>query len=287
MTNILTNIIPDPDTGLYSSRVAGINENEIYIDNFGWAYQTVLFYLADTNSPISNPNKQQSDYENKLSYWNNVFFIPNTTFNPGVDTSGWVLHVDMGWVFLAPQIFEQQQYAPFWLWCENLSLGISNWCFFDRSYIGEHWSFEQQYINASALTTGELIYGNKQLSGTVTVSSGSKNVIGVNTSFDFDVNPGDTVVIAGEEIVVDTRISDTSLTLISPHLAGASGVPIYEKVFIVEPGKLEGFGVYLWVHEKQQYRAFIKNSENRIFMSNVAINTTPPTSGGIDYIRVR
>ena len=287
MANILANIIPDPDTGLYSSRVSGINGNEVYIDDYGWAYQTVLFYLADLLSPIdpsealtgtvsvssgatsvtgnntiftselsigkkikigtqvfkvvsvvSDTNiqidnahtsgasgvtayinlKTESDYENKLSHWSNFFVIPPTTFNPGIDRRGWVFHADTGWTWLAPQVFEQQQYAPFWLWFGGLSLGTSSqWCYFDRSFIGQHWSFEKQYINPIPTNTSEKIY-------------------------------------------------DT-----------ASGIDI------VEPGKLEGFGVYLWVHEKQQFRSFIKNSENRIFMSNSDIKTTP---GTINYINV-
>jgi len=222
MTNILTNIIPDPDTGLYSSRIAGINGNECIVDDFEASdfadmQDTVLFYL-----------KNDTDDSNKLSFWANNHLIPVSTFNPGVDRRGWVFYVDMGWIFLEPQIFEQQQYAPFWIWTDNLFLDYPanssqqkiKWCYFDRSYIGGHWSFEKQYINPNPTNTSDKIY-------------------------------------------------DT-----------ASGIDI------VESGKVEGFGVYLWVHRLTEYRSFIKNSQNKIFMSNVATNTTPPTSGGIDYIRV-
>jgi hypothetical protein len=232
MTNILTNIIPDPDTGLYSSRVLGINGNECIINDYGASdfadmQDTVLFYL-----------KNDTDNSNKLSFWVNKHLIPSLTFNPGIDRKGWVLHIEviqssvifgLGWTWLEPQIFEQQQYAPIWIWPDQLFLDYPTnssqqkikWCYFDRSYIGGHWSFEKQYINTNPTNTSDKIY-------------------------------------------------DT-----------ASGIDI------VESGKVEGFGVYLWVDRLQEYRSFIINSEYKIFMSNVAINTTPPTSGGIDYIRVR
>jgi len=289
MPNILANIIPDPDTGLYSSRVAGINGNEVYIDSLGgWTYQTVLFYLADLSSPIdpskaltgtvsvstgttnitgnntiftselsigskikigaqvfkvisvvSDTNiqidsahtggasgvtaytnlKTESDYENKLSYWSNVFLIPSNTFNPGIDKRGWVFHVDTDWTWLDPQVFEQQQYAPFWIWPEGLNLGVSSkWCYFDRSYIGEHWSFQKQYINPNPTNSSDNIY---------------------------DTVPG---------------------------------------IDIVDVGKVEGFGVYLWVNQLQEYRSFIKNSEGQIFMSNERVNQPAKQ---LDYVKVK
>ena len=255
----------------------------------GWAYNSLLFYLTDTTNPISSPTKTQSDYENKLSYWNNIFFIPTGTFNPGIDRRGWVFLINTGWTWLEPQIFEQQQYAPIWMWFHELKYNGNSieWCYLDRSYIGQHWCFEQQYINPVA-SGGELIYGNKQLTGTVTVSSGSKNVTGVNALFNSEISSGDTVVIAGEEIVVDSITSDTSLTLVSTHSAGANGVPIYEKIYIVEPGKLEGFGVRLYVHNlrgngDEGMRAFIINSSSQVFMST---ETVDQPSKQLTYVKV-
>jgi len=213
MANILTNIIPDPDTGLYSSRVAGINGNECVIDNFGASdfasmEDTVLFYL-----------KNDTDYSNKLSFWGNNCLIPITTFNPGIDKRGWVFHVDTDWTWLDPQVFEQQQYAPFWIWPEGLNLGASSkWCYFDRSYIGEHWSFQKQYINPNPTNSSDNIY---------------------------DTVPG---------------------------------------IDIVDVGKVEGFGVYLWVNQLQEYRSFIKNSESKIFMSNERVNQPAKQ---LDYVKVK
>lgn len=215
MVNILTNIIPDPDTGLYSSRVLGINGNELYIDsNTGWVFNSLLFYLTDTTNPISSPAKYQSDYENKLSYWSNSFTIDPGTFNPGIDRRGWVYLLNTGWTFLVPLVFEQQQYAPIWMWFpfsyNNVSL---KWCYLDRSYIGQHWCFEKQYINP---------------------------------------------VASGLETIYDD------------HLGG--------NIKIFESGKLEGFGVRLYVHnlrgtnEDEGMRAFIINSSSQIFMSTETVS---------------
>lgn len=68
------------------------------------------------------------------------------------------------------------------------------------------------------------------LTGTVTVSAGTKNVVGVSTSFASGFNVGDIVRIGAQDVIINTIANNTHMTLKSNHTAGASGVT-YSKVF--------------------------------------------------------
>lgn len=62
------------------------------------------------------------------------------------------------------------------------------------------------------------------LPGTVSVTLGTPNVTGVGTAFESYFRVGGQIIIAAETHTVATIISDTSLTLLSNHGAGAAGV---------------------------------------------------------------
>lgn len=285
MANILDSIIPDPDTGLYSSRVLGINGNECIINNYGASdfaglENTVLFYL-----------KNDTDDSNKLSFWLNNHLLPVSSFNPGIDRRGWVFLINTGWTWLEPQIFEQQQYAPIWMWFNDLQ------------------------------------YPFEPLTGTVSVSLGATNVTGNNTIFTVELSIGKKIKIGTQIFKVTNIISDTNIQISSAHITGASGVTAYadssiqwcyldrsyigqhwcfeqqyinpvasggESIYdsnikIFEPGKLEGFGVRLYVHNlrgngDEGMRAFIINSLSQIFMST---ETVDQPSKQLTYARVK
>lgn len=57
----------------------------------------------------------------------------------------------------------------------------------------------------------------KALTGTVTVTEDSKDVVGVGTQFTTELRPGQTVVVAGGQYKVDSIESDTELTLTYPY----------------------------------------------------------------------
>ena len=62
------------------------------------------------------------------------------------------------------------------------------------------------------------------LTGTVSVTFGTKAVIGVGTLFLSEVSIGDKIIIAGETHVVESIPTNLLLLLETNHVAGASGV---------------------------------------------------------------
>lgn len=72
--------------------------------------------------------------------------------------------------------------------------------------------------------TGTVTLGVTVLTGTVTVAAGTPNVTGAGTLFTSELLPGDFIDIAGEIRQVGVINNDTSLTLLTNHVAGAAGV---------------------------------------------------------------
>jgi hypothetical protein len=68
------------------------------------------------------------------------------------------------------------------------------------------------------------------LTGTVSVTAGTKIVTGSSTSFASGFNAGDVIRIGSQDVIVDSISNNTYLTLKSNHTAGASGAAYY-KVF--------------------------------------------------------
>lgn len=64
---------------------------------------------------------------------------------------------------------------------------------------------------------------SEDLTGTMSVTAGTDAVTGSGTAFLSEISPGDYLGLASEEIEVATVPSDTSLTLVSNHVGGASG----------------------------------------------------------------
>jgi hypothetical protein len=80
------------------------------------------------------------------------------------------------------------------------------------------------------------------LTGTVSVSSGTVAVTGVGTAFTTELNAGDVINIASEQISVSTITNDTTLTLASNHSAGASGVTYTKILHSGRPLSLTSYG---------------------------------------------
>lgn len=74
------------------------------------------------------------------------------------------------------------------------------------------------------------------LTGTVTVTAGSIQVIGTNTLFTQEVRVGDSLTFNGETQIVATISNDTVLTLVSAHVAGATNATATKPTRIVNPG---------------------------------------------------
>lgn len=101
----------------------------------------------------------------------------------------------------------------------------------------------------TVMDTGESVlhkdsYPEFTLTGTVSVTASSTTVTGVNTKFTTELKAGDTITIAAEDRSVDSISTDTSLTLTTPHTAGASTVTATKETRIVH----QGTGLYyiLW-----------------------------------------
>src|SRR4030067_551396 len=79
---------------------------------------------------------------------------------------------------------------------------------------------------------------NTAITGTVSVSAGAAAVTGVGTSFTTALVIGDSIKIADEIFTVSVITNNTSLTLDSNHIAGASGVTAYidPDLFLIENG---------------------------------------------------
>lgn len=78
-------------------------------------------------------------------------------------------------------------------------------------------------------------YPQFTLTGTVSVGAGSVNVTGTNTEFGLEVTDTDQLTIAAETKIVSVVGSDLTLTLTTPHVAGASGVTATKATRIVKP----------------------------------------------------
>ena len=65
-------------------------------------------------------------------------------------------------------------------------------------------------------------YPEYTLTGTVTVAASGTTVTGTGTLFRTELVEGDTVTIAAEDLVVDSITSDTTFTVTTAHVAGAS-----------------------------------------------------------------
>ena len=79
-----------------------------------------------------------------------------------------------------------------------------------------------QVTNVSAVNVSGGL--SVDLTGTVSVTSGTNAVTGSGTSFDSELSVGDAIRIAGETFTVTAIGSATALTLDSNHVAGASSV---------------------------------------------------------------
>lgn len=91
---------------------------------------------------------------------------------------------------------------------------------------------------AGLLTSAVDINGNFPLvlTGTVSVTAGSANVVGVGTLFQSELSPdaggnGSRIKIGNENFAVLSIADNTHLTLSANHTAGASGVPYYTNDF--------------------------------------------------------
>lgn len=84
------------------------------------------------------------------------------------------------------------------------------------------------------------------LTGTVSVGAGLTAVTGVDTLFTSELVEGKTITIAAANHVVDEIISDTQLTLATPHVAGASGVTATKATRIIKPVGTTGQYYILW-----------------------------------------
>ena len=99
------------------------------------------------------------------------------------------------------------------------------------------------------------------LTGTVSVTAGTKVVTGVSTAFASGFNAGDIIRIGSQDIIIDSIANNTSLTLKSNHTAGASGAAYYKVLPAGVPVGLGGVGSTL---------------------ASRSVNVTTPTSIQID-----
>ena len=76
----------------------------------------------------------------------------------------------------------------------------------------------------SAVASAFDVAATTALTGTVSVSAGTKAVTGVSTLFESELSVGSVITFAAETHTVASITSDTALTLVANHVAGASGV---------------------------------------------------------------
>ena len=79
------------------------------------------------------------------------------------------------------------------------------------------------HVGGAAAKTGQLATPTL-LTGTVSVSAGTKAVTGVGTTFLADLSVGDVIKIGSQLLTIATITSSTALALAANHTAGASGV---------------------------------------------------------------
>jgi PKD repeat protein len=79
-----------------------------------------------------------------------------------------------------------------------------------------------------------VLAGLKEMTGTVSVTNGLKSVVGVGTLFTTELNVGETVVIGGEEGVIDSIATNLSLQLVANYPGDTdSGLILYQKTKVL------------------------------------------------------
>ena len=87
-------------------------------------------------------------------------------------------------------------------------------------------------------STGANVADTTLLTGTVSVTINTKAVVGVGTTFLTDLVAGGTILIGTQYCVIDAIASDTALTIVAVHAAGASGADYYNVVFSALTGTM-------------------------------------------------
>ena len=119
------------------------------------------------------------------------------------------------------------------------------------------------------------------LTGTVSVTSGTNTVTGSGTSFNTELSVGDAIRIAGETFTVSAIGSATSLTLDSNHVAGASSVTATkdDTYFAVKTGDNKDIFTVLsngnvGIGTATPSRVLEINKENpRVYVTNTSTNS--------------
>jgi hypothetical protein len=110
------------------------------------------------------------------------------------------------------------------------------------------------------------------LSGTVTVTAGTKVVTGSGTAFTNELNVGDTIKIGSQSVKIASIASATSLTLVANHTAGATGAT-FRKILpagsLVSLSSLGGTGGSRIVNVNSAGTITIDIKENATFTAEV------------------
>ena len=147
MADRLNEFVVDRDHAIYSARVLGIGNNRATFN--------------DSINPGSLQWMEDTWFVNGVANWGNAMFV--TQIVAGSGKYGWVYHVTLGWIYIAPDIYDiynsdywRELFNDFdgfegsksflnnssdlglWFWSESISdkLNSSGWVYVNPSSVG-------------------------------------------------------------------------------------------------------------------------------------------------------
>jgi hypothetical protein len=230
---------PTADTAYLSDDLgtqAGLAEDELTIDSVGSVYLDDLFngmWIRDLGGPGS------LTVGTSVSVSGTAVTGIGTTFLSEIAVGDFISFDDV----TSTDIREVTVVAS------DLSITVAS--AFDGTYSGSTLAYRRgphfgsirrvsDYNGTSGVATMYSAWPKVAGGGTVTVGAGSDAVTGTGTIFLSQLEAGDLITIAGEQIEVLVVGSDTGLTLASTHTAGATGAAWT----IDRPSATSSFGAY-------------------------------------------
>lgn len=115
-------------------------------------------------------------------------------------------------------------------------------------------SLQEPYINTVKVLDWEIVTGLKTeyMTGVISTTVGSTEIIGSGTQFTFAFNPGDTIIIGNVQYIIDTIISPIELTITTPFSITLNNIQYYKTPDAYSDFEYE----YRWSQDNTSYSEF-------------------------------
>jgi len=115
-------------------------------------------------------------------------------------------------------------------------------------------SLQEPYTNTLRVLDWEIITGLKTefMTGTISTTVGSTEIVGSGTQFTFSFNPGDIIIIGNVQYTIDTVISTIELTITEPFTVTLNNAQYYKTPDVYNVFEYE----YRWSQDNASYSEF-------------------------------